>query len=105
LHIELVDLRDQLVDVFSDVLSALVRVAELFFELANPLAALTQLDVKSRVRATKELVPLDERTHRTFQALEIVVARVAVGNEAPPLPMDRTGNAGKTSRRECKFTR
>jgi hypothetical protein len=99
LDVELVDLRDQLVDVLSDVLSALVRVAELFFELANALAALVQLDAKGRVRATKELVALDERLHRTLQALEIVVARVAVGNEALPLRVDRTGNAGKTSRR------
>jgi hypothetical protein len=78
LHVELVDLRDQFVDVLSDVLSALVRIAELFFELANALAGLTQLFAKSGVRATKELVALDERLHRTFQALEIVIARVAV---------------------------
>lgn len=84
MHIELIDLRDQLVDVLSNVLSTLVRIAELFLELAYALAALVQLVAKGRVRAAKDLVPLDERLHSTFQTLEIVIIRVAVGNEAYP---------------------
>jgi hypothetical protein len=103
-RVDLVDLRDQVVDAFRRVLAALIHLEKLVVERADAAFALLELAAQVAVLVSERSISLDQGAHRALEAIELVTVDVGSGNGETPRPTRsyRAGTKGVKRRVDSK---